>query len=143
MFKLTNQMLDLALQNEPAELYAAFADTTFARHGYYGVMPRQARLLLAEAAVATARRFGIVSVEPVALFVQAMVDMSPRFWVFEPFKTILADSTLPEDRKMNQIMADDMAAAWGTVTDHLVAMEDWHLEHWDIMVDWPSGKVRA
>lgn len=122
MFKLTNQMLDLALQNEPAELYAAFADTTFARHGYYGVMPRQARLLLAEAAVATARRFGIVSVEPVALFVQAMVDMSPRFWVFEPFKTILADSTLPEDRKMNQIMADDMAAAWGTVTDHLVAM---------------------
>ncbi|MEJ6402405.1 hypothetical protein [Yoonia sp. 2307UL14-13] len=142
MFKLTNNMLDKGLAKEPTVLNEALADTTFAGHGYYGVMPRELRLLLAEAATTTAQQNTIFSPEPITQFVQAMVDMSPRFWCFEPFKDILANPRKTDAHKMTLIMSDEMVEAWEPMIAHLQANEDWHLEYWDLMIDWTTAEVR-
>jgi hypothetical protein len=141
MIRISDRVLDVGVQQSPEALHAALADTTFANHGYYGVMPRDIRLLLSEAAVATARQHRLTQTEPLALFVQMMVDMSPRFWCFEPFKTFLADPRRDEAARMAAIADDDMAPHWDAVLAHLEASEDWHLEHWDVSIDWPGKRV--
>lgn len=143
MIRLSQKLLDAGVQADTRLLAEALAESSFGRHGYYGVMPRDLRLLLAEAGLRTARQHGVTATEPAALFVQAMVDMSPRFWAFEPFRAILADPRRDEHRKMEEITADAMAPYWDQVVAHLQAHEDWHLDHWDACIDWTVAKVRA
>ncbi|MEM1373653.1 MAG: hypothetical protein AAGF78_04630 [Pseudomonadota bacterium] len=142
MFRLKQEVFDIGIGLSPEVLASALADRTFGAHGYYGVMPRDLRLKLAEAGIRTAAGFAIHAPEPVTQFVQAMVEMSPRFWAFEPFKATLAETARSDAQRMGQIMSDGYAAHWGPVLDHLADHEDWHLEHWDRVIDWSTGELR-
>lgn len=107
-------------------------------------MPAGVRTLLAEAGVKEARAHGMTSTTGIIYFVRTMVDMTPRFLEFEPFKSILAQTDLPDTERMERIMSNAMMPHWDAVMNHLQNNDDWHVGYWDEHVDWtqlaPSGK---
>lgn len=133
---------DAIIASNPEALASELADSVFAGHGYYAPMPHRVRTLLARAAIREAGLYGIDTLSAIVEFVQAMVDMSPRFPAFQPFRDILTRSDLSAEEKTARILADETAPAWEAVTEHLEDNEDWHLNYWDEAIDWSSLSLR-
>lgn len=141
MLTIREEQFDQMLVCDRKKLAEALADTSFARHGYYAPMPRDVRVLLASVAVAEARKHGMDTAQAIAGFVQAMVDMSPRFAEMAPFADLLVDSSVEPDRKIARLQSPEMAAAWDNVLADLQNNEDWHIDYWDEHIDWEKQEI--
>jgi hypothetical protein len=135
-FQISKNQIDALLAKNTAKLARGLADSAFAVHGYYAPMPPAVRTLLAEAGVKEARAHGMTSTTGIIYFVHTMVDMTPRFPEFEPFKTILAQTDLLDTERMERIMSDAMLPHWDAVMEHLQNNNDWHVGYWNEHVDW-------
>ena len=136
MLKFDQTQFDAAIINDPDRLASIAADELFAKNALYADMPYEVRLLLAEAALDEARRWGMNTVPSLLRFVELMVEMTPRFFEFSPFDTLLSRTDLSPDEKTQILMSDESLPHWRRVLKDVDDRNDWHVDYWDEKVDW-------
>lgn len=136
MFQFDDTQFDAVLIEDDAALAGVLADGPFRRHPYYADMPRVVRMLLADAAVRESKAKGMDTLRSIALFVEAMVEMTPRFHQFPPFDGVFRRGDLTGEQKIDLITADRSVDDWDAVLRHLERNDDWHTDYWDENVDW-------
>ncbi|WP_440981674.1 hypothetical protein [Shinella sumterensis] len=136
MLKFDQTQFDAAIINNPDRLASIAADELFAKNALYADMPYEVRLLLAEAALDEARRWGMNTVPSLLRFVELMVEMTPRFFEFSPFDTLLSRTDLSPDEKTQILMGDESLPHWRRVLKDVDDRNDWHVDYWDEKVDW-------